>query len=905
MYKRIICVLLCMILFVSGLPMTAEAEEYTYYQIKIDAGDGVQYEKAIIENDEIYIPAESFSKYTRFDFAEEEQSFVVKDQDISKAFKKVKINAETKLAAVGTKTVELENSFVIDGEPYLPFCQMLPILNADMIDIDSGIIYVVNNKLSMAELLYDFDVNDYFFNISEEFFDNNATAYWYVAPSFLFDTVTHFRFDRLDIIFESGRCADYQAIMEGYIKDNELYYEAMSEYDYTEELLNSITGLNSATEKLDNVYDWFDSIEEIDYESLKSDKLVEFIQKTMGDEKYTDDLREYVGAVHEDVEIGTDKLGLKVSVADVIEAVTFVYNCKNMIEDHPKMLDAVYGITEHQKKLEEIPGASSTFTAVDPEYLAAEHIYKIYYEQIEAAMAEKFIQKILNDITINKTFDIYKGTAALTGEILEIFLPGDSGDRALLPYHSQIANSSLRKCAVPTLETEKSTNDYRLSLLLELKASKACYEIMAETAEGYGEHAGYYRRKINEIENLIKGLYLVAENVAFDTYENYEKFQEENRRNLKASNLLEMIEKYETKLFDESYWVWTKGTTNGTNYAALFHKDGTIEYCRTTNMDYFITEYEYYDGVLTIDEITYEWDGEAFVSHETFEVMGNGMEAHFKLRPDVEGQWSSCIQEIVSAIRKVEKEFQEAQKIDKKLVQIKESRNDGERYFDFTYDEEGKLVHIERRDYGSYYDENDLSNYTYTLSYNDNNKLIENKGHINTVWGDYYNFVQNTYDSNGMLKESINTVDDEGGYYVEYEPNTNILMKTWKEFGDTYYYQCFYAYDLFDKSINMKKNGYWYADVTGDEYDSYGGSETYKFTYEYKPFVIYELRADETQMKYGYISLLDEYGNGNSYLLGEMLFQKSFHEPEYFADEDGYLKKIVSLGTIYEFFYDK
>lgn len=563
MGKKVLSCLLCVIFLITAVPITAEAEESTYYAISIDAGNGVQSEKAIIKDDEIYIAATSFSKYTRFDFDEATQTFLIKGQEADKAFKKIIINAETKKAAVGTKLIELENSFVVDGIVYLPFCQMLPILNADIIEVVSGVIYVVNNELSMAELLYDFDINDYLFNISEEFFGRTDLLYWYIAPSYLFDTVVNFRFDRLDIIFDSGKSQDYQTILIGYLKDDELFHKAKSENDFVGNLLESITGLTGISDTFNDVYDWAEKVAKLEIEEdlqeyFEFEELELFIKKGYADGAFDDELSELLGVVHDDMitnDILQDAIPGGTSFADVLEAVDYIYSLLNQVDDHRKMLDAVYNITGNQVTSELVPGASSPYFAYDLEYAAAAQVYELYSGDIVPAytkkVTEEIVKRLFEDRTLYNAFGVYKLTAGLSGEILELYLPGDSGDRALLSHHSDIANTAMRKAAVPTLDTEESTDEYRLSLLLTLLASKACYDIMAETASGYGQDDGYYQRKIDEIEKMIMGLYLVAENVAFDTYENYERFAEDNTEKILLSGMLDTFEPVNIKEIDK------------------------------------------------------------------------------------------------------------------------------------------------------------------------------------------------------------------------------------------------------------------------------------------------------------------------------------------------------------------
>ena len=900
MSKRILSCLLCVILLVSVVPVSAQAEEIAFYQILIDAGDGVQTEKAIIEGDEIYIAATSFSKYTRFEFDEATQTFLVKGQTAGKAFKKVIVNAEMKKAAVGTKLIELENSFVVDGVAYLPFCQMLPILNADIIEVDSGIIYLVNNELSMAELLYDFDINDYWFNISEEFFGRTDLLYWYIAPSYLFDTVVNFRFDRLDIVFESGTCEDYQTILTDYLKDDELFHKAMAEEDFAGDLLESITGLTGITGKLDDVYDWFEKIEKIDYDPMLSDKLVEFIQKTNSSEVFDDQLHTWIEVIHGDiVAVGKKEF----SAADILEGIDFLYTYLNQVEDHQQMLDAVYGIVDHQKKFESIPGASSSFTSVDPEYLAAEQVYELYTGNIIPAITKKTVEKaaeeLLEDFVAVKTLGMYSLTASLAGEILELYLPGDSGDRALLPQHSNIANSAMRKAAVPTLDTEESTDEYRLSLLLTLLASRACYDIMAETASGYGQDDAYYQRKIDEIENMIMGLYLVAENVAFDTYENYEIFTTQNKDIVAQSSLLDAPTEYESfqeLLFDDTYWVWTKGPTNGSVYVALFHSNGIMEYCQAASQSYEVTAYDYNDGILTIDGIEYAVDGHGFVSVEKHEAPTEPDGTYYTISPDDNKAWRSLLDDVINARESLLIQYQNALQIGRKLMRVHRYSNGGGTEYVFNYNGEGLLINVTETDYGAY--ENDYMPGTKvtTLTYDSNNKITGWNSGVETDWGYAGEGAEYTYNSDGQIISSRYGVTEGGGCNVTYNYDLLGYTKEISTVFDICTYEYSYCYDYTTKSLQLVRSDWLNADIEGP-YRVYEGNEWNSITYENKPFVTYDN---------GFMSLLDQNGNGNAinYDTGTLLYYFEFYEPQYFRDNDGYLVKVIDGNEVYEFFYE-
>ena len=94
----------------------------------------------------------------------------------------------------------------------------------------------------------------------------------------------------------------------------------------------------------------------------------------------------------------------------------------------------------------------------------------VYAERV----TKEAVKKVFSDFTAYKLMGIYNLAASLAGSIIEAFLPGDSGARALLPLHSQVVTSASRAAAVPTLDTEESTNNYRLSLLLAMIASRTC-----------------------------------------------------------------------------------------------------------------------------------------------------------------------------------------------------------------------------------------------------------------------------------------------------------------------------------------------------------------------------------------------------------------------------------------------
>lgn len=609
--KRILSLLLCMALLIPLASLGAEAkEEVEFYKVQINAGSGTCVEQAIFGDDELYIPASSFSRYTRFTFNPDTNTFLVAGQEEAKAFKKVVVDPVTKRLAVGTRLIELNNCYVVEGELYLPFCQMLPILNAEILAAGNGMIFVSNNELSMAELLYDFDIHDYYFDLNKEFYDNKLMLMGFWMNSYLFDSVTGFRFDRLDFFFDSGTYEDYRKILSDYLKDDTLFEQAFNETQGgVETLLSVINGTTKQTKHLYNILNWFQKVEELDldldYESpLKYDTLILHIQRSgkfLGDESAVASMLE-----------GVHKKKSGVSVAKVLELAEYIYVCCNHVEDNHKMLDAVYNL-------------SSGANYEDAHYRAARAVYDLYGDNVALGLTERVGKEILKEMVKAplKKFEIYELTAKTAGALWELVIPGNTGDVSVLTLHAGVAKEALMSASAGNLETERAVEDYRLSLLLMMIASKKCYEIMARTFEGYGENAADYRAKIEKLENMIMGLYLVADNVKFDTYANFYVFEEQNRTTLKEGGFFDAPEPVQPgEVFgpeEEAYLDFLAQNPVYHYYALLdINRDGCKELLAMEQM---------YEDSHDVDLYLYK-DGQVILGFEDIWGYGGGLSYH-------------------------------------------------------------------------------------------------------------------------------------------------------------------------------------------------------------------------------------------------------------------------------------
>lgn len=531
--RKVLSVLLCIAILLPCICVGVSAEESdTFYKINIDAGDGAIGEKAIVKDGEIYIPATSFSNYTRFSFDTELKTFLIKGQDFKKAFKYVIIDINKKRVSIrGKKFIDLSDCFEIEGELYLPLCQMLPILNADIYEVKDNVIYISNNKLSLAEVLYDFDISDYYFNISAEFFDDNAMALLTIVPAFVFDSVTNGRFNRLDIIHNSGEYEDYKDAFSEFLADDNLYLKAMAQdasaIDSTVEFFNKA---NSTAKDMKSVYGWVEAAGKSEISAETGGVLFESLKAyyDSGDLK-TDDLKG----------INDAWTGGKISFGDCIEILSYVYTYATQTEDNRQMLNSVYNVDSKISKKE---------TARK----AAKHVYDLYGDNIVPALYKEIATTVASDTLKDLSpIGVYTATAKVAGMVLETFMPFSPGEVAKLPTYSNIALSASSKYRSYDTSTDESTQNLRLSLLLCMIASKKCYEVMDDVFEKDG--LSYYEDQIKDIEQLIMALYIVEENTNFDSFEHFEEYRKDNLKKIKTSTLMDALSNMKISQTPETY----------------------------------------------------------------------------------------------------------------------------------------------------------------------------------------------------------------------------------------------------------------------------------------------------------------------------------------------------------------
>lgn len=547
MKKKILCLILCLALLLPMLSLDVQAKEHTFYRFWIDTGQGPMEERAIVSDGELYIPAENFGKYTYFQYHSDTNTFLIDGQEANRAFKKVIINPDTKKVGVINRIFDLKDCFVVDGVVYLPFCQMMPILNGQILTAQGDTIYVANPKVTLANLLYDFHLNDYSFNLYDEFYGDMESGIEegffkkimskggllaaYVLPSYLFNSVVDFRLDRLDFIADSGTFEDYHDIFSDYLRDENLFLKANEMHDDPALILGLINFGSKKTKILKDTIGWVEALEEVDLEENAhlfrgvARELVEQLQDVEDLPDYSYDAGDLIKTWHDDSK--------GISFADFFELFEYVYVYFTHVEDNHKMLDAVYNI-------------NSGGNYKDVQFRAAMAVYDLYGEEVAPALTDRVAKEVLKEVwkesTVGGKLKLYQLTAKISGAVWEKVIPGSTKDVSVLTLHAGVADSARMSAAAYNLNTEEEVEDYRLSLLLMMMASRECYKIMADVAEGYGHSAGEYKAKVEKLEAKIMGLYLAAENLQYEALDNLAPMAEENRKMLKDADFFDAIE---------------------------------------------------------------------------------------------------------------------------------------------------------------------------------------------------------------------------------------------------------------------------------------------------------------------------------------------------------------------------
>lgn len=403
-----------------------------------------------------------------------------------------------------TKKINYKN------EIWVPMDQVLALCGVN-VDVADGRLYIMQDLLSIWQVLYQYNMSDVAFDMDEEIWGHEGLS----AAGYVVDTGLKFNVFRLDFVTNSGRIEDYKDIFKIYLSDNAAYLSMFeggkSPISEREEMYRQyLQDVSSVMKLYGNIVEYEDAI-----------KIIDVLGKNGVD----------VGNL--DLGAEADKVGF---VGDTINGLLWIYDyCNtyfNQVDDHREMLLTVYDY-----QIEKEPYLDKAKKMKEwPSYKAAQKITdqynKAHIETEEVVMDG--IMDLLKDKAPEGLAALFKSMKpwTITITVMEPFLHDEYetiADAAMLGYVENtmdMAYDTYTDCRYNgnryTKEyDEESLNTMRLAGIMTLVISKYCYEYKNKQL-----HAEENDEKLELIQEMLVAYYMAADGLEMDAKGYYhEKFQ--------------------------------------------------------------------------------------------------------------------------------------------------------------------------------------------------------------------------------------------------------------------------------------------------------------------------------------------------------------------------------------------
>ena len=369
------------------------------------------------------------------------------------------------------------NSIFEEETLYLPLAEMLPFFNAKIGVTENQELYISPNPMSLSQALYDIDIADLAFNASSDIPCSESLSFF----AYIFDTFNVFnpRLDRLNPSL--GQENDYRAIFREYLIDNETYLSAFddektspvsSALDFGKDFTSAEKNALSIVSKVNKTAEYVSGIKKL---SLKAPS-------------WSEVCKEYSKVKASDIFGGAYKI------------FDYWYHYTNQVEDHRKMLGAVYNY-EPVREVYEYVG--------EPSYKAAVLVQKQYgkddSERLIAAtdtaikdLALKFLETGY-DLTVEAYFTPYAAAAYAIASMFPDFKNSieqieNTGRLYAIDHSAWLSTDVYLKRRYSQQYDSESLENLRLSAMHSLVASKHAYIAL------WGED--YNHPKMKKIEDL-------------------------------------------------------------------------------------------------------------------------------------------------------------------------------------------------------------------------------------------------------------------------------------------------------------------------------------------------------------------------------------------------------------------
>lgn len=398
---------------------------------------------------------------------------------------------------------EFSKSITQNNELYLPVEELLPLINAKIGVSEDGAICIAPNHYSLFRVLYDNDIASNVFDIDKEL--PSWQKHFVNTISYSVSTIFSGKLQRLDFITKSGETADYKDIFSEFLTDDEVYLSIVGNTDErkaAEYVASTTKDISTVLKTVNsfNIKDKNSNGEEIRIFEMFADT----IYTSYDDEYYW--LKDFNGI--------TEVVGKSAEVMD------YLYTYASQVEDHRNMLNAVYNCSNYS-------------SGKDTARLAAYTVEKSFNEDYATSVVTKITSDVYDDIIEEAIEEIPKAISSSlfsavksTGLVLK-WIPSTKkslemmDENVQLNYYHDIAkdaySSYMTNIFSEDLNGEKLENA-RLSLLMAMLTSKNAYSTQL---------LDHHKDEVENIEEIIKMLYLAADGTECEGSDYYSDKKEE------------------------------------------------------------------------------------------------------------------------------------------------------------------------------------------------------------------------------------------------------------------------------------------------------------------------------------------------------------------------------------------
>ena len=523
--KKIIAILLSIVILLPSIGTlfvsAAETNDYTQGSIIIDCrGTSLTVKVFVTEDDTILIPVDILEVCGGMDCRVEGSEYIYSQGSSSRFERQVYISKNGSYGKTGIQTphkgylsgvsITFCDSYTDNRNLYLPLHEVAPFLDAQIEITDDGILHIYPNPISIYEALshvsYD-DLDWVTFN-KDDIIGGEVIG----AMSLIIESIINLRFDRLDIIFDTGATKDYKKLFEKILIADDTYLSAFDAEETPTDKAYKV--INDA---MDANNDFIEGVDKtLDY-IAKALKYVVGSDKFENYKEFSDDL---------------DNFGDLAKAADgIVKILNYADVSSKMVDDHHEMLFVVYGEGDFKH---------------NPAGVAANEVAQLYSEDT-AGVIKSVTVSSLRDFLIKTATKPIKDKIfpfAIVCDALKLVLPelGDLSEDYDIFYLDEIAsnaNEASRNYYDDMTFDSGSLNDMRLSLIMTLVSSKYAYESytyfnrdLDSGSNGLLGMSERTRKRIT-IEEWLEKLYLATDSVECSTPEYYSKTKKELAANIK------------------------------------------------------------------------------------------------------------------------------------------------------------------------------------------------------------------------------------------------------------------------------------------------------------------------------------------------------------------------------------